>query len=106
VDSKDEWNYTLSICQNLLSCGNVNPAGYCQFFRDYPAVQYCIGTFDTIEGLNQGQGVKLTYREPVEGRVGTVTVTCDPNGSLVSDITVVSPDIITDYEFNFKSNAA
>jgi hypothetical protein len=106
IDSINKWNYTLSICQDSLSCGNVNPAGYCQYLVDNPYVQYCIGKFDTIEGLNQGQGVKLTYKEPVEGRVGTVTVTCNPNGSLVSDITVVSPDLKTDYAFNFKSNAA
>jgi len=105
IDSSDQWNYTISICQNILSCDNCNPAGYCQTTPNDPE-EYCIGTFDSIEGINQGQGVKLVYKEPIDGRLGTVTVSCNPNGTLVSDITVVSPPIKTGYQFNFKSSAA
>jgi len=106
ADQWKEWNYTVSICQDTLSCFGVDPAGYCQFNLDYPWIEFCVGKFDSIQGLNNGAGVKLTYKDPTEGRIGTVTITCDPNGPVVSGITAISPDKIEDYEFNFKSSAA
>jgi len=106
ADDIKEWNYTVSICQDTLSCYGVDPAGYCQFNLDYPWIEFCVGKFESIQGLNNGAGVKLTYKDPTEGRIGTVTITCDPNGPVVSEITAISPDKIEDYEFNFKSSAA
>jgi len=109
LSAKDDiefWSYTVSICQDALSCAGVDPAGYCQYYVDYPVIQFCIGKFDSIQGLNNGEGVKLTYKEPQEGRTGTVTITCDPNGPVVGEITAISPPGLEGYEFNFKSRAA
>jgi len=105
VDDVEVWSYTVSICQDALSCAGVD-AGYCQYYIDYPDIQLCIGKFDSIQGLNNGEGVKLSYKKPEEGRTGIVTITCDPNGPVVGEITVVSPDGLEGYEFNFKSSAA
>jgi hypothetical protein len=106
VDQWEFWKYTVSICQDSLSCAGVDPAGYCQNRVDGSPFEFCIGKFDSIQGLNNGIGVKLTYKEPQEGRIGTITVTCDPNGPVVSGITAISPDNMEGYEFNFKSSAA
>lgn len=106
VDAKKEWSYTVSICQNSLpQCASVNPAGYCQHHVSNDQV-YCIGVFDSIEGLNNGEGVKLTYKEDILGRKGTVNIGCDPNGPIVGNIEAISPLNKEDYQFNFKSNAA
>jgi len=106
VDEEKEWNYTVSICRNALSCDGVDPAGYCQNHLEYTDIEFCVGSFDSILGLDNGQGVKLTYHEPREGRTGTISITCDPNGSVVSGITAISPDSMDGYLFNFKSSAA
>jgi len=106
LDEFNQWNYTVSICRDSLSCAGVDPAGYCQYYPDFPEVEFCVGKFESIQGLNNGAGVKLTYKAPTEGRIGTVTITCDPTGPIVSGITAISPDTIDGYEFNFKSSAA
>jgi len=106
VDKENEWNYTVTICQSTLSCAGVDPAGYCQYYLDYPDIQFCVGSYDSIQGLNNGQGVKLSYSEPREGRTGTISITCDPDGPVVSEITAISPENLEGYEFNFKSSAA
>jgi len=106
VDEWNLWNYTVSICQDSLSCAGVDPAGYCQYRADGSPPDFCVGKFESIQGLNNGAGVKLTYKAPTEGRIGTVTITCDPNGPIVSGITAISPATLEGYEFNFKSSAA
>jgi len=106
TDKDNHWKYQISVCQNSLSCGNIDPAGYCQYYVNYEPFQFCIGSYDGIVGLNEGKGVQLVYKEPIEGRIGTVNIKCDPSGSLVSNVEAISPDKITDYVFSFSSSAA
>jgi len=105
VDQKNEWKYSVSVCQNLLQCGTSDKAGYCQEYTVFP-VHFTVGVFTNIEALDEGKGVKLTYSGGTEDRAGTVTVTCNPSGPLVSDIVAISPDTLKGYQFNFKSSAA
>jgi len=104
-DEWNEWKYTVSICQNLLKCTSFDNAGYCQESTDFP-MQFTVGVFATIEGLDEGKGVKLTYNGGDNSRSGTVTVECNPSGGLVSDVVAISPDTLDGYQLNFKSNAA
>jgi hypothetical protein len=111
TDDDKKWKYTVSICQNQLHCGGVNETGYCQNSvpgSGWPEAEFCVGTYESISGIDGGKGVKLIYKAPADkgGRVGTVNIACNPNGPLVSDIKVVSPDHLEGYEFNFSSRAA
>jgi len=107
-DEFNRWQYTLSVCQNILNCGGVNNTGYCQNDISGVPFEFCVGTFQSISGLDDGKGVQLIYRAPADagGRMGKVNIACDPNGELVSNINVVSPDHLEGYEFNFSSRAA
>jgi len=106
-DLTNYWKYTVSVCQNSLSCADIEPAGYCQYRIGSEDFQFCVGAFKSIEGLNDGKGVVLTYEEPIEGRIGKLTINCNPGGDLVSNISVFSPpEEKTDYRFSFDSSAA
>jgi len=107
TDDWNKWRYTLSVCQNKLNCGGVNDTGYCQYSVSGMQEDFCVGTYESISGLDGGKGVQLIYKAPADkgGRAGTVNIACDPN-SLVSNIQVVSPDKVDGYQFNFGSRAA
>jgi len=100
----DDWTYSVSICNNMIPCNICSEAGYCQMGK---SLTYCVGTYNgQITGMPHGAGVELVYQEPVQGRMGRVFIYCYPNGPLVSDITAISPDKVTGYEFHFYSRAA
>jgi len=107
-DQKNHWNYTVSICQNIIPSCDICPlAGYCQRGNiDGKNYSYCVGTFESIVEKTGGFGVVLQYNEKRVGRAGKITISCLPGGPLVANAIAISPDKITAYEFQFDSSAA
>jgi len=109
VDSMPYWNYSVSICSNIIPCANCPVAGYCQNAVDRDDFTYCIGLFETpIIPKAGGAGVDLVYREPAPGggSVGRITINCKHGGELVSNKIAITPDKVTDFHFMFDSSAA
>eukprot|EP01123_Difflugia_compressa_P009742 TRINITY_DN331_c0_g1_i1.p1 TRINITY_DN331_c0_g1~~TRINITY_DN331_c0_g1_i1.p1 ORF type:complete len:259 (-),score=40.00 TRINITY_DN331_c0_g1_i1:46-822(-) len=113
VDDKNEWNYTVKVCGDTIPCIQTNDpnvcssgAGYCQHSNTLSQT-YCVGLYiPPMVGLDNGAGVQLIYQSPRQGRMGVVTITCNPGGPLVSGVVAISPFVVSGYKFYFNSSAA
>eukprot|EP01125_Pyxidicula_operculata_P023088 TRINITY_DN97_c1_g1_i2.p1 TRINITY_DN97_c1_g1~~TRINITY_DN97_c1_g1_i2.p1 ORF type:complete len:149 (+),score=19.88 TRINITY_DN97_c1_g1_i2:135-581(+) len=88
------YDFSVSICQNIQNCGECTSAGYCQTKMQE---SFCVGTFASMSVMDSKDsatgGVVLLYSNGDMGRMGSVFVSCDPGGQIVSDLVAIPPKV-------------